>query len=221
MGRVVSSHWQGTAQRSVVKVLGLTGGVGMGKSASAQHLRARSVPVVDTDDLARQVVEPGQAALTEVQQAFGTDFVGPDGQLRREELARRVFADPAARKRLEDILHPRIRALWRAQVEAWRAEGRPLAAVVIPLLFETSAEAELDATICVACTAATQHQRLLARGWSPNDIEQRIRAQWPIEVKIARANYVVWTEAGLDVHGDQLDRILLALEPTWRNVGTA
>ena len=204
-----------------MKVLGLTGGVGMGKSASAQLLRARDVPVVDTDDLARQVVEPGQPALAEVQKAFGPDITGPDGQLRREELARRVFADPAARKRLEDILHPRIRAFWRAQVEAWRAESRPLAVVVIPLLFETSAETEVDVTICVACTAATQHQRLLARGWPPNEIEQRIRAQWPIEVKLARANYVVWTEAGLDVHGDQLDRILLALASTQWNVRTA
>ena len=143
--------------------------------------------------------EPGQPALAEVLAAFGPEIAGPDGQLRRDELARRVFADPAARQRLEAILHPPIRALWRAQVETWRAEGRPLAVVVIPLLFETKAEAELDATICVACSAATQRQRLLARGWSPEQIEQRLQAQWPVEAKMARADYVVWTEAGLDV----------------------
>jgi dephospho-CoA kinase len=200
-----------------VKVLGLTGGAGMGKSASAQLLRARGVPVVDTDDLARQVVAPGQAALAEVRSAFGQEMVGPDGQLRREELAQRVFADPAARKRLEEILHPRIRALWRAQVDAWRGEGRPLAVVVIPLLFETGAEAELDATVCVACTAATQHQRLLARGWTPKEIEQRLRAQWPIEVKVSQANYVIWTEGSLDVHADQLDRVLRSVQ---EGVGT-
>ena len=190
-----------------MKVVGLTGGVGMGKSNSARLLRLRSIPVVDTDDLARQVVEPGQSALAEVQRVFGAEIVGQDGHLRREELARRVFSDPAARKRLEDILHPRIRALWRAQMEVWRAERRLLAVVVIPLLFETSAEAELDATICIACTRLTQHQRLLDRGWSPADIEQRVRAQWPIEIKMARADYVVWTEANLDVHADQLNRI--------------
>lgn len=196
-----------------MKVVGLTGGVGMGKSNSARLLRLRSIPVVDTDDLARQVVEPGQSALAEVQRVFGAEIVGQDGHLRREELARRVFSDPAARKRLEDILHPRIRALWRAQMEVWRAEGRSLAVVVIPLLFETSAEAELDATICIACTRLTQHQRLLDRGWSPADIEQRVRAQWPIEIKMARADYVVWTEANLDVHADQLNRILPGLIP--------
>ena len=194
-----------------MKVVGLTGGVGMGKSASAQLLRARGAAVVDTDDLARQVVEPGQPALAEIREAFGAEILGPDGRLRRDELARRVFADAAARTRLEAILHPRIRALWRAQVEIWRAEGRPLAVVVIPLLFETKAEAELDAAICVACSAATQHQRLLARGWSPEQIAQRLQAQWPTERKMARADYLVWTEAGLDVHAAQIERILRRL----------
>jgi dephospho-CoA kinase len=191
-----------------MKVVGLTGGVGMGKSTAAQLLRSRGAAVVDTDDLARQVVEPGQPALAEVREAFGAEIVGPDGRLRRDELAWRVFADPAARQRLEALLHPPIRALWRAQVETWRAEGRPLAVIVIPLLFETKAEAELDATICVACSAATQHQRLLARGWSPEHIEQRLQAQWPVETKMACADYVVWTEAGLDVHAMQIERIL-------------
>ena len=191
-----------------MKVLGLTGGIGMGKSTSAQLLRARGVPVVDTDELARQVVQPGQSALAQVLAAFGPQIAGPDGQLRRDELARRVFADPAARQRLEAILHPPIRALWRAQIETWRAEGRPLAVVVIPLLFETKAEANLDVTICVACSAATQQERLQARGWTPEQIEQRLDAQWPVETKTARADYLVWTEADLDVHAAQLDRIL-------------
>ena len=194
-----------------MKVLGLTGGIGMGKSTSGQLFRARGVPVVDTDDLARQVVEPGQPALAEVLAAFGLEFAGPDGQLRRDELAQRVFADPAARRRLEEILHPRIRALWRAQTETWRAEGLPVSVVVIPLLFETKAEAELDATICVACSAVTQQQRLRTRGWSIEQIQQRLQAQWPAETKIQRADYLVWTEAGLDVHAVQIDRILRRL----------
>ena len=151
----------------------------MGKSTSAQLFQARGVAVVDTDELARQVVEPGQPALAEVLDAFGPQYIGPDGQLRRPELARHIFADPAARQRLEAILHPRIRALWRAQIETWRAEGRALCGVVIPLLFETKAESELDTTICVACSAATQQQRFRARNWSTEQIQQRIEAQWP------------------------------------------
>jgi dephospho-CoA kinase len=114
----------------------------------------------------------------------------------------------AARRKLEAILHPRIAALWRAQVERWRSEGKPLAVVVIPLLYETGAEAEFDAVICVACAPATQRQRRLGRGWTREEIEQRIAAQLPIARKMARADYVIWTEAGLDIHAQQLDRIV-------------
>jgi dephospho-CoA kinase len=191
-----------------MKVFGLTGGIGMGKSASAQLLRERAVPVVDTDLLARRIVEPGQPALLEIQRAFGNDFIAPDGQLRRDELARRVFTDSAARETLEKITHPRIRELWFAQIEAWRRGQKPLAVVVVPLLFETGSEAEFDATICVACSAATQRKRLLERGWTPGQIEQRIAAQWPMDRKIAKADYLVWTEGGLDIHAAQLERIL-------------
>ena len=198
--------------QSEMKVFGLTGGIGMGKSTCAQLLRARAVPVVDTDDLARQVVEPGQPALAEIRAAFNPQLIDPDGQLRREDLARLVFADHAARKRLESILHPRIRELWRGQVKEWGAQSHPVAAVVIPLLFETGAESELDATICIACSEATQRQRLSARGWSGEQIDQRNRAQWPIEQKLAKSDYAIWTEAGLDVHSDQLDRILRAIK---------
>ncbi|MGA2661209.1 MAG: dephospho-CoA kinase [Verrucomicrobiota bacterium] len=190
-----------------MKVFGLTGGPGMGKTACAQLLGARGVAVVDTDDLARDVVEPGRPALEEVRQAFGPEVVAPDGRLRRAELARRVFADPAALKQLEAMLHPAIRALWQAQAAAWRNESRPHCVIIIPLLFETGAEAELDATLCVGCSAATQRQRLLARGWTVQQIEQRVRAQWPIEQKMGRADYVVWTEGGLDILAAQLARI--------------
>ncbi|HWI55721.1 MAG TPA: dephospho-CoA kinase [Bacillota bacterium] len=196
-----------------MKVLGLTGGVGMGKSACAQLLRNRGVPVIDTDDLARQVVEPGQPALNQIRQLFGPEVLNPEGGLQREALARRVFADPQARQHLEAILHPPIRQLWRAQMAVWSAAGHPLAAVVIPLLFETGAQHELDATLCVACSAATQQARLLGRGWLPEQIAQRIAAQWPIEKKTAQSTYVLWNEAGLDVLDEQLDRLLRRLGP--------
>ena len=191
-----------------MKTIGLTGGIGMGKSACAQLLQWRGAAVVDTDELARQLVNPGQPALAEVREIFGAAVIGPDGQLQREQLAQTVFANPAARKTLEDILHPRIRDLWHARIETWRNEGKPLAVVVIPLLFETKAEAEFDTVICVACSAATQRQRLLARGWTPEQIEQRIAAQLPIEEKMARAHHVIWTEAGMDVHAQQVYRIV-------------
>jgi dephospho-CoA kinase len=191
-----------------MKVIGLTGGVGMGKSACAQLLQWRGASVVDTDELARQIVQPGQPALDDIQGVFGPDMVSPDGQLKREALAEIVFADPVARKRLENIMHPPIRDLWHAQVESWQNEGKPLAVVVIPLLFETNAEDEFDTVICVACSTATQKERLRARGWTPKQMEQRIAAQLPVEEKMARSHHVVWTEAGMDVHAQQVYRIV-------------
>lgn len=196
-----------------MKLLGLTGGVGMGKSASAQLMRARGIPVIDTDDLAREVVRPGEPALAEIRSAFGAEIVGPDGQLRRDRMAQQVFADPEARRKLEAILHPPIRERWRQQARAWAETGETVGVVVIPLLFETNAQHDLDATICVACSEATQRQRLTARGWTTDQIRQRIAAQWPIEKKIAASNYVVWSEGSLELHDAQLDRILRLYSP--------
>lgn len=194
-----------------MKVCGLTGGVGMGKSTAAELLRNRRVPVVDTDQLARLLVEPGQPALAAIHAEFGDQVIAPDGGLRRDELARIVFDSAEARKKIEVILHPRIRERWLAQIEAWRAESHPLAAVVIPLLFETGAESHFNKIVCVACSAPVQRDRLLARGWTPRQIELRLAAQWPVEQKIARSNFVLWTDGALDDLGWQLDRILARL----------
>jgi dephospho-CoA kinase len=191
-----------------MKVCGLTGGVGMGKSTTAGFLRARGVPVVDADELARQFVQAGQPALAEIQTQFGKNLVAVDGQLRRDELARIVFADAAARQKLEAILHPRIRERWLAQIKTWRGENRALAVVVIPLLFETQAGSQFDKIICVACSAAAQHEHLLARGWTPDQIRQRIAAQWPVEQKIERSDFVIWTDGALEAHAQQLERIV-------------
>ena len=194
-----------------MKVCGLTGGVGMGKSTAAEFLRARDARLVDTDELARQLVEPGQPALAEIRAEFGGRVIAPDGRLQRDELARIVFADAAARQKLEAILHPRIRAGWLAQVEAWRREDCVLAVVVIPLLFETRAESQFAKIICVACSAATQDERLRARGWTPEQIRQRIAAQLPVEQKISRADFVIWTDGALDNHAKQIERVVAGL----------
>jgi dephospho-CoA kinase len=194
-----------------MKICGLTGGVGMGKSKSAEIVRAHGVPVVDTDELARQLVQPGEPALAEIQNQFGKNIVAPDGNLRRDELSAIVFADVIARKKLEEILHPRIRARWLAQIEIWRKENHKLAVVVIPLLCETQAESHFDKIICVACSAANQQKRLLERGWTPEQVGQRIAAQMPVEQKIARADFVVWTDGDLDAHTRQIERILARL----------
>ena len=191
-----------------MKGIGLTGGIGMGKSTAAQILRDRGVAVIDTDELARQVVQPGERALAEILQTFGADLLDAAGQLNREVLAAIIFGNAEARAKLEAIIHPRITALWRARLNEWRKAGRSVGVVVIPLLFETKVEAEFDAVICLACSDATQHNRLAARGWSAEQVQQRLAAQLPIGEKMQRANYVVWSEGTVETLAQQLARIV-------------
>jgi dephospho-CoA kinase len=192
-----------------MKLFGLTGGIGMGKSAAALILSQKGISVEDTDALARRVVEPGQPALAEIQRTFGNEVISPEGTLRRDVLARIVFSDPAARQKLEAITHPQIRELWTKRVDIWRkTKSHKAACIVIPLLFETNAEDEFDATICVACSPDTQRGRLAVRGWGAEQTSQRIAAQWPVEKKMGKANYVVWNEGSLKILAAQLDIIL-------------
>jgi dephospho-CoA kinase len=188
--------------------VGLTGGVGAGKSTVADLFRQRGWPVVDSDVIAREVVEPGQPALAEIVKRFGPEMIGPDGRLRRDLMARCVFADPARRRQLEAILHPRIREVWLARAAAWREEGSTRGLAVVPLLYEVGLAHEFDRVVCVACTAKSQRERLLGRGWSEEQVRQRLEAQWPMEKKMALADAVIWAEGGLDVLAAQVDRLL-------------
>ncbi len=191
-----------------MKLFGITGGVGMGKSTTGALLEKRGIAVVDTDRIAQQLVEPGQPALAEIAGVFDKSVLLPNGALNRKELARRVFADAAERAKLEAILHPKIRAAWEADVKRWRASGCEQGAVIIPLLFETKAESLFDAVVCVACCAASQFERLRERGWSRAEIKQRLEAQWPAEEKIAWADFVIWTDSTLEAHAAQLEKVL-------------
>ena len=145
--------------------------------------------------------------MAEISSALSSVLL-PSGSLDRKELARRVFADSTQRDILEKILHPKIRQVWQNEVRNWRATGRGKGAVIIPLLFEIGAESQFDAVICVACTVATQFDRLRERGWSRAEIKQRLDAQWPVEEKIARADFVVWTDTTLEAHAAQLEKLL-------------
>jgi dephospho-CoA kinase len=179
----------------------------MGKSTAAGLLQQQGRVVLDTDFIARQLVEPGQPALAEIAAVFGPSVILPDGGLDRTEMSRRVFALPAERAKLEAILHPKIRQIWEAEVRKWRASGCACGAVIIPLLYETGAESLFDAIIGVACSSASQFERLRQRGWSRAHIKQRLQAQWPVEEKIARADFVIWTDTTLEAHAAQLERV--------------
>lgn len=198
------------------QVIGLTGGIAMGKSTVAGRFERRGLPVVDSDVLARQVVEPGQPALDEIREQFGAEVMDGTGRMDRAAMARRVFTDEGARRALEAILHPRIREAWQREAQGWRQSGRPAGVVVIPLLFETDAGGEFDTVVCVACTASSQQQRLADRGWSAEMAAARVHAQWPVSRKMALASHVIWTEGDLRTSALQVDRVLttLGLLPT-------
>ena len=180
----------------------------MGKSAAADILEQLGVSVVDTDRIAREVVAPGQPALAEVFAMFGGDLRLADGSLDRARLGRLVFEDPDARRRLEAILHPRIREVWMARLRAWEAAGVTVGAVVIPLLFETQATSAFHGIACLACSDASQRDRLRQRGWSDEEIDRRREAQWPVAAKMERSDAVIWTEPPVAVQGEQWRRWL-------------
>ncbi|MBT3616730.1 MAG: dephospho-CoA kinase [Verrucomicrobia bacterium] len=188
--------------------LGLTGGIGMGKSTAAELLAKRGAKVCDSDALARELVAPGQPALAEIVEAFGSGVLVRDGSLDRAKVGKLVFGDSAAREKLEGILHPRIRKVWQARLEHWLVAGERLAVTVIPLLFETKAESSFDKIACVVCSPELQRERLRAREWSDDQISNRISAQMAVGEKIKRADHVIWTDGTIEAHAAQWDDLL-------------
>ena len=188
--------------------LGLTGGVGMGKSTASHFLYDLGFKVADTDDIARTLVEPGKPALEDIVKAFGKEVLQDNGVLNRGKTAELVFSDDSKRLKLEDILHPLIRETWEIRLNEWSAQNEKLGVVVIPLLYETECERYFDKVVCIACSKDIQRKRLRQRGWSDLEIDQRIKAQLLIGEKMSRADYVVWTNGAIDTHANQWKELI-------------
>jgi dephospho-CoA kinase len=174
-----------------MRVLGLTGGIGSGKSLVDAIFRELGADVIDADALAREVVEPGQPALAEIVASFGSDVLLPDGRLNRARLAELIFGDAAARQRLNAITHPRIRRRMTEEVAA-RSLRPGVLILDIPLLYENGLGADVEKVIVVWVDPATQRQRVMERdGLTPEQTRQRIDAQMPLEEKRRRADHVI------------------------------
>lgn len=173
-------------------VIGLTGGIATGKSTVTAALRDLGVPVIDADQVARQVVEPGEPALAELVAEYGPGILREDGHLDREKLGSLVFSDDAARQRLNDITHPHIlRAMDRLR-QAAAAAGEPVLTLDVPLLFESGLEKTVDRVWVVTASAAQQLQRLMDRdGLGAEEARRRVEAQMPLERKIRGADAVI------------------------------
>ena len=173
-------------------LIGLTGGIATGKSTVAAELARLGATVIDADALAREVVEPGQAALDEIAARFGVDVLGPDGRLDRGRLGSIVFADPEARRHLERITHPRVRDLMQQRIAAALAADADLIVAEVPLLFETRSEALYEGVMLVYAPATVALERLMSRdGIDEQGARQRLAAQIPIDEKRARATWVI------------------------------
>lgn len=179
-------------------VVGLTGGIGSGKSEAARLFAGLDVPVVDTDAIAHALTAPGQPALTRIAEAFGAKALNADGTLDRAYLRQRIFADPAARQTLEGILHPLIREHVR-QTLAENAAA-PYQIVVVPLLFETGAYANLiDRSLLIDCAETLQVQRAMARSRLPEaDVRAIMAAQFSRDQRLALADDVIRNDGTLE-----------------------
>lgn len=209
-------------------LFGLTGGVASGKSTVGRLLRERGVTVIDADELARRVVEPGQPALAEIESTF--DGVVTDGALDRAALGRLVFADPVARTKLNAIVHPRVAAALQADLDALAsahaaagssgARAPTLVAYEVPLLFEGNLDHWLRPTVLVACDEAAQVARAMARnGWTREHTLERIAAQMPLSEKRQRADIVIENSGDLEALAQHTDGVVSEIAARCRQEG--
>lgn len=188
-------------------LVGLTGGIGSGKSTAARMLRELGAVVFDADVLAREAVAPGTEGHRAVVERFGADVLAPGGELDREALAAVVFADPAARRDLEAIVHPEVRRLFAEGSEAYRDSDR-VVVLSAPLLVETGMHSAFDVLVVMAVPEPVQVERLMRdRGMSEEEIRARMQAQAPLEDKAAVADILLDNEGSPEDLERQVDRI--------------
>jgi dephospho-CoA kinase len=192
-------------------VVGLTGGIGSGKSTVAQMFAARGVPVIDADALAREVVAPGGPAHADVAAAW-PEVIGKDGIVDRKRLGKIVFDDPAARKRLEGFTHPRIQAIADARLAGLGDAGERLALYEATLLVESGRWRDFDGLIVVVASPEVQVARAMARdGLSREEAEARVRAQLSTEEKLRVATEVIDNDGALAATEAQVEVLLQKL----------
>lgn len=180
-------------QQTAFKRIGLTGGIGSGKSTFASLLVDRGFAFIDADAISRQLTGIGGVALSHIRQVFGEDFIAPDGSMDRNKMRALIFAQPQAKAQLQNILHPLIRAAMADKEAAFNAEGKPLVVLDIPLLVESASwPAQLDGVLVVDCSEDRQIARVMARnGWTKAEVQAVMAAQASRQVRLATATWVI------------------------------
>ena len=195
-----------------LRVFGLTGGIGSGKSAVAQRLRARGLPVVNADELARVAVAPGSLGLERITDYFGSGVLNREGELDRAQLGQIVFSDPEARRMLDSMIHPLVRQLAAERFQQIGERGEPLACYEVPLLYEGGLDRQYQPVLVVSAPLALRQQRIAQRdGFDEKQIAARIAAQMPLEEKVRRADFVIDNAGTVEELAEGTDRVLAAL----------
>jgi dephospho-CoA kinase len=190
----------------------LTGGIATGKTYVLDRLRQRGVPCLDADELAHGATGPGTEATMAIAARFGPEVIGADGGVDRGKLGPIVFADAAARRDLEAIVHPAVYRAITAGIRAFEMTGESrLAVVAIPLLYETGADKQFDRVVVTACSRDLQVARLVERGLTEEAARQRLAAQLPTEEKAARADFVIRTDGAFEETDAQIERVIASL----------
>ncbi len=204
---------------TVVHVIGLTGGIASGKSTVARLLAERGAAIVDADQLARQVVEPGQPALAEIVARFGAAVLAADGTLDRKRLGAIAFADPAARADLNRITHPRIGAASQQAIATLADAGANVVFYEAALLVENRAHGGLADLVVVSVTPEVQYGRLVERdGLGSEDAHARIRAQAPLADKLAAASWVIENHGDLAALVAEVERVIVEIEAKYGSI---
>lgn len=200
-------------------VVGVTGGIATGKSAVVEQFRQLGAAVISADELAREIVRPGEEALAQLVARFGQDILQADGTLDRKALAEIIFADPAARQDLNQITHPAIARLAAARIASLQRQGEALVIYEAPLLFEAGAESRVDRVLVVTAPAEVQRRRLMARdGLDDQAAQARITAQMPLADKVRRADFVVENAGSIDELATQVRELYGRLLMLARNL---
>jgi dephospho-CoA kinase len=198
-----------------VKLVGLTGGIASGKSTVAEILKRQGAAIINADVLAREVVEPGHQAWTEIVNTFGIAVLQPDRTLDRQKLRAIIFDDAAARKKIESIIHPQVRALAEQRIREHAAAGYAVIVYEVPLLFEGNLQEWLRPVILVACDVDTQRKRLQSRdNLSAAQAQKHIDAQMSLEAKRRLADYVIENNGSLEDLKRQVQAVLGKIKTT-------
>ena len=198
-----------------MKLFGLTGGIASGKSTVAAILQRLGAAVINADELSREVMKPGQDAWKEIVETFGSDILQKDQSLDRKRLRKIVFHNPLARKKLEAIVHPRVRSLAEQRIRELASAGSSIIVYEVPLLFEGQIHVWLRPVVLVACDPETQKQRLRQRDQlSDTEAQQHLDAQMTLEDERKLADYVIENTDSLEDLEQQVRAVLQKIQST-------